>query len=89
MGSPLRRKEVRRVGFVDKHTIPGACMLLESKRTSGEDSVDLAAYDDSLLKEGGDYICGLTGRVNGPDYRPADPEKCRKGRPCFKEHMMF
>jgi hypothetical protein len=78
------------MGFVDKHTIPGVCMLLECKKTSmDEESVDLSAYDDGLLKEGGDYICGLTGRVNGPDYRPADPEHCRKGRPCFKQHMMF
>jgi hypothetical protein len=78
------------MGFIDKHTIPGACMLLESKKmSSDEESFDESAYDDGLMKEGGDYICGLTGRVNGPDARPADPQHCCKGRPCFKEHLMF
>lgn len=77
------------MGFVEKKTIPGACMLLESTKTSSEDSVDLSSYEENVLKEGGDYVCGLTCRVNGPDYRPADAATCKKGRSCFKEHQMF
>jgi hypothetical protein len=63
-------------------------MLLESKG-SAEDHIDLSKYDNSLLHEGGNFLCGYTCRINGPDYRPADPATCIRGRACFKSHSMF
>jgi hypothetical protein len=76
------------MSFVDHTTATHTCMLLESKAGS-EDHIDLSQYDSSMLHEGGNFVCGYTARVNGPDYRPADPATCVRGRACFKAHNMF
>ena len=57
-----------------------ACIFLEKK--AGE-FVDAADYDNTLMGEGGHYLCGHTGRVNGPDFRPADAKACNRSRSCF------
>ena len=77
---------VRAMSFVEHKT--GTCMYLESRALS-EDHIDPAQFDNTLLQEGGQYLCGHTTRVNGPDYRPADPKTCVRGRSCFKSHEMF
>ena len=64
------------------------CIYLE-KRGGSEESVDLAAYGESMMAEGGNYTCGHTGRVNGPDYRPASEKACHRGRSCFKSRGYF
>jgi hypothetical protein len=76
------------MSFVDHSVAVKTCMLLEAKCGS-EDHIDLSQYDSSMLHEGGNYICGYTCRVNGPDYKPAEPAACVRGRSCFKSHGMF
>ncbi|MCX7719500.1 MAG: hypothetical protein N2111_14015 [Candidatus Sumerlaeaceae bacterium] len=75
------------MSLFERQTEVGVCMLLEKKHVSDEES-DIMP-EEGALHEGGNYTCGYTGRVNGPDFRPADPKMCVKGRPCFKQHQMF
>ena len=76
------------MSFSGPHKDPMACMYLESKSLS-EDHVDEGAFDENYMSEGGQYLCNHTGRINGPDFRPADPRKCRSGRQCFRKYDSF
>ncbi|MBX7243891.1 MAG: hypothetical protein K1X53_00230 [Candidatus Sumerlaeaceae bacterium] len=66
------------------------CIFLEQcGGFGGDDGIDMSKYDDHMLHTGGNYICGKTTRINGPDSRPADALSCRRGRQCFKSREGF
>jgi hypothetical protein len=66
--------------YLETKTAQETCMFLEKK--AGE-VFEAADYDSSMLREGGQYLCMHTGRVSGPDYRPADAKTCKHSRSCF------
>jgi len=63
-------------------TAVGKCVYMESTQSEGD--VDLSRYDSNMLGGESHFICGLTMRKNGPDYRPVSPEFCKRLRSCFK-----
>jgi hypothetical protein len=82
------REEVMSMSLGESHHGSDVCMFLESKSLS-EDYVDESAFDENYMSEGGGYLCNHTGRVNGPDFRPADPKRCKAGRQCFRMYDHF
>ena len=61
----------------------GKCIYLEATH-SEEEFMESGDSENPMAHTNSNYVCGHTGRANGPDFGPCNPAHCVRGRSCFR-----